>query len=177
MLDGVGMLQTGWSRAMPWDGDAGWDRDAAGRSEQSQCPGMGRCVGQGCRRQVRARASALGWGRGTLGGTGTLQAGQSRANAPAMGSKEERAAPEQSVGGISSRMFCGRSPGHGRLALCHPHSHQPGVGLGCPGWAGWGAGRVGGSQAGETEALSKHAVSPWPPSQQQALRPPQRQHG
>lgn len=100
----------------------------------------------------------------TLGETGTLQAGQSRSSAPATGSKEERAAPEQSVGGISSGMCCGRSPGRGRAGTL-PSARPPAPdGLGLPRLGG-----VGGSQAGETEAPIRHVVAPQPPSQGLAL--------
>lgn len=64
-------------------GATGRDRDAAGRSEQDRCPGMG-----------------------------TLKAGQSTASALATGSEEDRAALEPSVSGMLSRELCSRSSGH-----------------------------------------------------------------
>lgn len=61
--------------------------------------------------ETRHRGHRQGLGSGMLDWTRTLQAGQSRTSAPATGSKQERAGPEQSVAVISCGMLRAREAG------------------------------------------------------------------
>lgn len=137
---------------------------AGGHGGDSGCPGRAEPDGQHLQEAV---SDAGSWGHraGQERGQGSCrQAGAGPV--PGHGLHAGRELTWNSAGGrISSGMFCAGSPGcggTGSLQAAWPPAR---------GWLGVARlGRVGGSQPGETEAPSRHAVPLQPPGQGLALK-------